>query len=151
LLSSEICKYTHFVHSFFTFNLAVKKNCGWWIKTAFIFEFIVKSSIRNRYFPPCAKKKKKVKFFCPVKYVNIQIFSHLTWLSQKNRGWLSKTTYILEFSVKSTIWIKFFSSWDKKNLNFVDQCYRREDVRSVWIPLKRIMFMCSVLRFIHLL
>jgi hypothetical protein len=30
--------------------------------------------------------KKKVKFCCPVKYVNIHICSHLTWLSQKNRG-----------------------------------------------------------------
>jgi hypothetical protein len=26
---------------------------------------------------------KKVKFCCPVKNVNIHIFSHLTWLSQK--------------------------------------------------------------------
>jgi hypothetical protein len=40
--------------------------------------------VRNRYFPPCAKKK--VKFCCPVKYVNIHIFSHLTWLSQKTVG-----------------------------------------------------------------
>jgi hypothetical protein len=29
---------------------------------------------------------KKVKFCCPVKYVNVQIFLHLTWLSQKIRG-----------------------------------------------------------------
>jgi hypothetical protein len=29
---------------------------------------------------------KIVKFCCPVKYVNIHIFSHLTWLSQKDRG-----------------------------------------------------------------
>jgi hypothetical protein len=29
---------------------------------------------------------KIVKFCCPVKYVNIHIFSHFTWLSQKNRG-----------------------------------------------------------------
>jgi hypothetical protein len=27
--------------------------------------------------------KKKVKFCCPVKNLNIHIFSHLTWLSQK--------------------------------------------------------------------
>jgi hypothetical protein len=30
--------------------------------------------------------KKRVKFCCPVKYVNIHIFSHLTWLSQKTVG-----------------------------------------------------------------
>jgi hypothetical protein len=29
---------------------------------------------------------KKVKFCFPVKHVNIHIFSHLTWLSQKNHG-----------------------------------------------------------------
>jgi hypothetical protein len=29
---------------------------------------------------------KKVKFCLPVNYVNIHIFPHLTWLSQKNRG-----------------------------------------------------------------
>jgi hypothetical protein len=29
---------------------------------------------------------KNVKFFCPVKYVTIQIFPNSTWLSQKNRG-----------------------------------------------------------------
>jgi hypothetical protein len=36
-----------------------------------MFEFSVKISIRNRYFPPCAKK---VKFCFPVKYVNIHVF-----------------------------------------------------------------------------
>jgi hypothetical protein len=35
-------------------------------------------------FPSCAKKK--VKFCCPVKYVNTHIFSQLTWLSQTNCG-----------------------------------------------------------------
>jgi hypothetical protein len=29
--------------------------------------------------------------------------AHLTWLSQKNCGWWRKTTYIFEFSVKSSI------------------------------------------------
>jgi len=29
---------------------------------------------------------KKIKFFCPVKYVNIHVFSQLTWLSQTNCG-----------------------------------------------------------------
>jgi hypothetical protein len=37
------------------------KNCGWWRKITYIFEFSVKSSIRNRQYPPCAKKK--VHFF----------------------------------------------------------------------------------------
>jgi hypothetical protein len=34
------------------------------------------------------RETRKVKFCFPVKYVrvNIHIFSHLTWLSQKNRG-----------------------------------------------------------------
>jgi hypothetical protein len=62
--------------------------------------------------------KKKVKFCFPVKYVNIHIFSHLTWLSQKNRGRWRKTTYVFEFSVKSTIRIRYFSSWDKKKVKF---------------------------------
>jgi hypothetical protein len=57
-----------------------------------------------------------------MKYVNKHIFSHLTRLSQKNRGWWRKTTYIFEFSVKSSIRIRYFFSWDKKKLNFVDQC-----------------------------
>ena len=60
-----VCKYTHF----FTLYLAVTKNRGWWRKTTYIlvFEFSVKSSIRIRHFPSCAKKK--VKFFCPVQSV----------------------------------------------------------------------------------
>jgi len=37
--------------------------------------------------------QKKVKFCCPVKYVNIHIFLQLTWLSQTNCGWQRKTTY----------------------------------------------------------
>ena len=67
---------------------------------------------------------KKVKFCCVVKYVNtcIHIFSQLTWLSQANCGWWRKTTYTFEFSVKSSIRIRYFSSCAKKKLNFVDQC-----------------------------
>jgi hypothetical protein len=45
-------------------------------------------------------------------------FSHFTWLSQKNCGWWRKTTYIFKFSVKSTIRIRYFSSWDKKKVKF---------------------------------
>jgi hypothetical protein len=62
--------------------------------------------------------QKKVKFCFPVKYVNIHIFSHLTWLSQKKTvGDGEKLLkYIFEFSVKSTIRIRHFSSWDKKKI-----------------------------------
>ena len=66
---------------------------------------------------------KKVKFCCPVNYVNIHIFSQLTWLSQTNCGWWRKTTYTFEFNVKSSIRIRYFPSCaKKKKLNFVDQC-----------------------------
>jgi len=51
-----------------------------------------------------------------VKYVKIHIFSHFTWLSQTNRGWWRKTTYIFEFGVKSSIRIWYFPSWDKKKV-----------------------------------
>ena len=96
-------------------------NCGWWRKTTYTFEFSFKSSITIRYFSSCAKKKGK--FCCPVKYVNIHIFSQLTWLSQTNCGCWRKTTYTFEFSVKSSIRIRYFSSCaKKKKLNFVDQC-----------------------------
>ena len=57
-----------------------------------------------------------------MKYVNIHIFSQLTWLSQTNCGWRRKTTYTFQFSVKSSIRIRYFSSCAKKKLNFVDQC-----------------------------
>ena len=73
-------------------------------------------------FPRVAKKK--VKFCCPVKYVNIRIFSQLTWLSQTNYACWRKTTYTFEFSVKRSIRIRYFSSCAKKKLNFVDQCYQ---------------------------
>jgi len=58
--------------------------------------------------------KKKLNFFCPVKYVNIHIFSQLTWLSQTNCGWWRKITYTFEFSVKSSIRIRHFSSCAQK-------------------------------------
>jgi hypothetical protein len=102
-------------HIFLHLTWLSQKHRGWWRKTTYIFEFSVKSSIRNKYFP---RVPKKVKFCCPVKYVNIHIFSHLTWLSQKQRGWWRKTNYIFEFSVKSSIRIRHFSSWDKKKVKF---------------------------------
>ena len=108
-------------HIFSQFTWLSQRNCGWWRKTTYTFEFSFKSSIRIRYFSSCAKKK--VKFCCPVKYVNIRIFSQLTWLSQTDCGWWRKTTYTFEFSVKNSIRIRYFSSCaKKKKLNFVDQC-----------------------------
>jgi hypothetical protein len=62
--------------------------------------------------------KKKVTFCCPVKYVNIHIFSHLTWLSQKNCGGGRKTTYTFEISVKSSIRIGYFFSRTIKKVKF---------------------------------
>jgi hypothetical protein len=44
------------IYTFFTFHLAVTKNCGWWRKTTYIFEFSVKSAIRIRYFSSWDKK-----------------------------------------------------------------------------------------------
>ena len=53
-----------------------------------------------------------------MKYVNIHIFSQLTCLSQTNCGWWRKTTYTFEFSVKSSIRIRYFSSCAKKKVKF---------------------------------
>ena len=53
-----------------------------------------------------------------MKYVNIHIFSQLTWLSQTNCGRWRKTTYTFEFSVKSSIRIRYFSSRAKKKVKF---------------------------------
>ena len=61
---------------------------------------------------------RKVNLCCPVKYVNTHIFSQLTWLSQTNCGWRRKTTYTFEFSVKSSIRIRYFSSCAKKKVKF---------------------------------
>jgi hypothetical protein len=36
---------------------------------------------------------KKVTFCCPVKYANIHIFPHLTWLSQK-KLWVMEKNYL---------------------------------------------------------
>ena len=73
-----------------------------------------------------------------MKYVNIHIFSQLTWLSQTDCGWWRKTTYTFEFSVKSSIRIRYFSSCAKKKLNFVDQC-------SVWW---NILYICICFHYI---
>jgi hypothetical protein len=73
--------------------------------------------------------QQNVKFCCTVKYVNIHIFSlFFTFnlaVTKKNCGRWRKTAYVFEFSVKSSIRIRYFSSWDKqKKLNFVDRCYQ---------------------------
>ena len=101
------------IHIFSHFTWLSQKSRGWWRKTTYIFEFSVKSSIRIWYFPSCSKIK--VKFCCLVKYVKIHIFSYFTWLSQKSRGWWRKTTYMFEFSVKSSIRIWYFLSCAKKS------------------------------------
>ena len=76
MLSSEICKYTHF----FTINLALTNKLWAMEKTTYTFEFSVKSSIRIRYFSSCAKKK--VKFCCPVlsvrhNHISVMELGHL--------------------------------------------------------------------------
>jgi hypothetical protein len=43
---------------------------------------VLKVLLETDSFPRVPKKVK----FCPVKYVNMHIFSHLTWLAQKKRG-----------------------------------------------------------------
>jgi hypothetical protein len=68
--------------------------------------------------------KKKVKFCCPVKYVyvNIHIFSHLTWLSQKSMGDEEKLLTYLNSALKVLSGLDIFPRGPKKKLNFVDQC-----------------------------
>ena len=81
-----------------------------------------------------------------MKYVNIHIFSQLTWLSQTNCGWWRKTTYTFEFSVKSSIRIRYFTSCaKKKKLNFVDQCNWWRWTRGS--PLTRPYFVSSIVHF----
>jgi hypothetical protein len=60
-----------------------------------------------------------------VKYVNIHIFSHLTWLSQKKTvGDREKLLTYLNSALKIPSVLDIFSRGTKKKLNFVDQCYR---------------------------
>jgi hypothetical protein len=58
-----------------------------------------------------------------VKYVNIHIFSHLTLLSQKNRGCGEKLLTYLNSALKVLSGLDIFPRGTKKKLNFVDQCY----------------------------
>ena len=44
---------------------------------------------------------------------------------------MEKNYYTFEFSVKSSITIRYFSSCAKKKLNFVDQCYCWNVVASI--------------------
>jgi hypothetical protein len=70
--------------------------------------------------------QKKVKFYCPVKYVNVHIFSlffsHLTWLSQKTVGDGEKLLTYLNSVLKVLSGLDIFPRGTKKKLNFVDQC-----------------------------
>jgi hypothetical protein len=58
-----------------------------------------------------------------MKYVNIHIFSHLTWLSQKNRGrWKKKLLTYLNSALNVLSGLDVFPRGTKNKLNFVDQC-----------------------------
>jgi hypothetical protein len=65
---------------------------------------------------------KRVKFCCPVKYVNIHIFSHLTWLSQKTVGDREKLLTYLNSALKVRSGLDIFPRGTKKKLNFVANC-----------------------------
>jgi hypothetical protein len=58
-----------------------------------------------------------------VKYVNIHIFSHLSWLSQKTVGDGEKLLEYLNSALKVLSALGIFPHGTKKKLNFVDQCY----------------------------
>jgi hypothetical protein len=64
---------------------------------------------------------KKIKFCFPVKYINMHIFSHLTWLSQKKTVGVGENllTY-LNSAVKVLLGTDIFPRVPKKKLNFVD-------------------------------
>jgi hypothetical protein len=66
---------------------------------------------------------KKVTFCCPLKYVNIHIFSHLTWLSQNTVSDGEKLLTYLNSAIKVLSGLDIFPRETKKKLNFVDQCY----------------------------
>ena len=85
-------------------------------KTTYTFEFSFKSSSRIRYFSSCAKKK--VKFCCPVKYVNIHIFSQLTWFSKQTVGDGEKLLIHLNSALKVLLGLDIFLCVPKKKLNF---------------------------------
>jgi hypothetical protein len=57
---------------------------------------------------------KKVKFCFPVKYVYIHIFSHLTWLLQKNVGDGGKPLTYLNSALKVLSGLDIFPSGTKK-------------------------------------
>jgi hypothetical protein len=84
-----------------TFNLGVtKKTVGDGEKLLIYLNSVLKVLLGTDSFPVC----QKVKFFCPVKYVNIHIFSlFFTFnlaVTKKTVGDGEKTAYIFEFSVK---------------------------------------------------
>jgi hypothetical protein len=62
--------------------------------------------------------KNKVKFCCPVKYVNIHIFSDLTWLSQKFVGDVEKLLKYLNSALKVLSGLDIFPRGTKKKVKF---------------------------------
>jgi hypothetical protein len=93
-----------------------------------VFKFLLGTDIFPR-----VPKKKKVKFCCPVKYVNTHIFSHLIWLSQKKTvGDGEKLLTYLKSALKVLSGLDIFSrGTKKKELNFVNRCYLQVQTESL--------------------
>jgi hypothetical protein len=85
-------------------------------KTASIFEFSVKRSIRNIYFPPCAKNKLHFVF-----HSEICKYTHFDWHKKKTVGDGEKLLTYLNSALKVLSGEEIFPRGTKK-LNFVDQC-----------------------------
>ena len=68
---------------------------------------------------------KKVKFCCPVKYVNIHIFSQLIGSHKQTVGDGEKLLTHLNSALKVLLGLDIFPRVPKKKLNFVDQCYQK--------------------------
>jgi hypothetical protein len=103
-----------------------KKTVGDGEKLLTYLNSVLKVLLGTDIFPVC---QKKVKFCCPVKYVNIHIFSHLTWLSPKKTvGDGEKLLTHLNSALNVLLRTDIFPLGTKKKLNFVDQCYRSTQV-----------------------
>jgi hypothetical protein len=106
----------HIFSLFFHINLAVTKNRGWWRKLLAYFNSALKVLLGTDIF---LRWTKKFKLFFSQWNMLIYTFFHISpGCHKKNCGWWRKTTYIFEFSVKSTIRIRYFSSWDIKKVKF---------------------------------
>ena len=71
------------IHIFSHFTWLSQKTVGDGEKLLTYFNSALKALLGFDIFPRLPKKSE---IFCLVKYVKIHIFSHFTWLSQKNRG-----------------------------------------------------------------